>query len=139
VAILQASEGKIGNENSGEVSIRNRIISESRVKITDAAAQHSCTIDPFSRTIARMQSGDYAISLASSHWEKRFMLLTGSLPDGVTAVFRSTEKSQYAVTLTLTVSENASRGSFNTVLIYEETQSNGMPLRSFCQLNIVVE
>lgn len=111
---------------------------EQHVSIADAEARHSCAIEPFSRTIAYAQDGDYAVTLTPSVRAKHFTLFTSSLPAGIEAVFNKTDGNPHIITLTLDATDSATPGSFNAMVIYEEAQDTATALRNFCQFHIVV-
>ncbi len=106
-------------------------------------ALHSCNVSPFSQSAARGgESAAYLVTLNSPVSGNPFVLLTGALPDDVEVVWSTpvgVSLPEHAVTLWLRAKAQALPRSLSLLVIYEELPAGGVALKSFCQLNLVIQ
>ena len=111
---------------------------EEEIKIFNEGATHTCKITPFSQKIARGGSQSRFIKLQGSTLP--FELGTGKLPDGLSLSFDAASgQGEAEVGINLAATQDADKGSFNTVVIYDIMEGSNTKIRNFCQLNVVVE
>jgi len=109
------------------------------VKVVDPDAKQTCAITPFSQTSTPGGTLQYEIALTPSYANSGFSLSVGNLPYGVTSTIQRPSGTGAATTsFDIDIGTSTSAGSFNSLVIYQETQQNGTMLSNFCQFNFVV-
>jgi hypothetical protein len=111
----------------------------------DPQSRHTCQIEPFSKGVSLGHSTYVTALLSPSSPGLQPTLEVGQLPEGVTArlepapISSSTPTSTIPFLLHLDVGSNAATGSYNSILLYTETQTSSLKLHNFCQFNLVVQ
>ena len=110
------------------------------VVLSNSLSRHSCLVEPFSVSVSSGETANYTLKLSPSISGKTFNISLGSLPENVSASLSQLQGSApQDVGLSLVVVEDAPLSSFNLIVVYNETQTDGSLLPNFCQVNLIVE
>lgn len=106
----------------------------------DARAQQTCDVQPFSRTVAPGDQASFTVTLhPSGKPHLPFTLALGDLPGGITGLVTPSSTNPLVQTISLSSAQDTAAGSYNTILLYKEIQTNGTMLPNYCQFNLTVE
>lgn len=113
-------------------------------KTYDPESRHTCAIEPFSKEVRPGENTYVTALLYPSAPGLQPSLEIGTLPEGVTGrlepapISSSTPSSTIPFLMHFTISPNTSSGSFNSILLYTETQTSSQKLTNFCQFNLEI-
>lgn len=106
-----------------------------QLKTFDERSQHTCLVEPFNITAPIDATTTATVTLTPfSNQDRR--LLVGNLPVGVAIDFAESNTS--FVPMTITAHREASSGSYNIIVVYQEEQYNNEWLPNFCQFNLLI-
>jgi hypothetical protein len=106
----------------------------------NSEAKQSCNVDPYTETIQAGGSSTFGVSLdPSANPTPPFILQIGELPVGVTGSIVTSTADPLAPQIALSASADASPGSFNVVVLYQEKNASGTTIPNYCQFNLLVE
>lgn len=110
-------------------------------KISDAAATHTCVIEPFTQQVKKGDSAMYTLKLLPSRNGKSYDLVMGDLPEKTGGRFdASSGRAPKDVLLTIDTGSESQDGSFNIVVVYREYQGLlAQPLLNYCQFNLIIQ
>jgi hypothetical protein len=129
-------------ESSGNILTLTPAPRKNIDKIFDPQARHKCSITPFSQEVLPGSSVAYEIILEPSDEQRSHEVTVGNLPKGIRANFQPVSSGaalKKIEQLILSADADAQFGSFNTIIIYRETQENNEIWANFCQLNLIVK
>jgi hypothetical protein len=106
------------------------------LKTYDERSQHYCSVEPFVVTVPVGATTTATLKLTSFS-NKATRLVAGDLPVGVKIDF--TDSNTTAVSMTVVTSPEASAGSYNIIVVYQEEQYDNEWLPNFCQFNLIIK
>ena len=128
----------ISYQSDEEIAIKKSVTPAERrqLKTFDERSQHTCTVEPFNINAPIGATTTATVTLNPfSNQDRR--LLVGNLPVGVAIDFA--ESNTLLVPMTVTAHSEASAGSYNIIVVYQEEQYNDEWLPNFCQFNLIIE
>lgn len=109
-------------------------------KTFDAQAKQTCSVTPYAEAVQAGGSSTFPVSLdPSATPPPPFIVQIGELPTGVSGSVVTSTADPLMPQILLSADDDASQGSFNVIVLYQEEDASGTTVSNYCQFNLLVQ